>query len=135
MKNENKIVIEFLIFCFLNANEGLNVIRLFPEFDNQRYPKCFTRKRTVYVFFNLALPVFSEGLRPYDFRCWFSILRPRAKRITFISFYTEFLLCTPNTLSTLWHQKNSTKWNLLSAAHAKPKFGLFYLAQNELKLT
>ena len=65
------------------GNEGLNVIRLFPEFDNQRYPKCFTRKRTVYVFLNLALAVFSEGLRPYDFRCCFSILRPRAKRITF----------------------------------------------------
>ena len=36
MKNENKIVIEFLIFCFLNANEGINVLRLFPEFIIQR---------------------------------------------------------------------------------------------------
>ena len=56
------------------GNEGLNVIRLFPEFDNQRYPKCFTRKRTVYVFFNLALAVFLEGRRLYAFRYWISIL-------------------------------------------------------------
>lgn len=66
-------------------NEGINALRLFPEFDNQIYLKYFTRKRTVYVFFNLALAVFYDGIRLDDFRWEVSILSRRAKRITFIS--------------------------------------------------